>query len=578
MSRPTSIRSASRTEARAASCSSCRRRRGAMACVRSSIPRRTSAAASATSAICSACSTTTSRARSGFGDDDVREARPYGLLRPAVRPGDVVRRQPQREAEGRLHGEGRRSARGGRVAGHALSRNQLAYNPGGMPENRPAVAPPFDQGVFLLHYNRGREAFQEGRYAEARRELEQAQRMRPDDSDVLNLLGLVYFKTNAFPEAEVIYRRLVRENANVFILHSNLGLILFKQGKLDEAEQYLLRAVELRPNYAKSHLYLGLLYRQRKKFGLALEHLRFAGADKVVREVETEMQHMASTQTKPSPAIRDMPPPSPKPSQAGVTTQKIIPVDPRLLTQPGKVRKPETNPQTAAVPAPPVDLAAVTAARKLQEAVDETQHAEEKRLDLERKIEGASKTFALHENGFLEINFARSATVKRGTVSSYSGNLKFLAESGLVGTTAQTMVKAVGQGKIFLYEKGRKTFLLDLNEEFIYVEGSNPPAAKATVASRVEPIYDSAYQRKIDTVKIFGKGSLAISTSIEPLTLRVTKEYPLSISSNALVAWTGNLIAAVMDDQSLDNVMIASGDRAGFKIRFEGDGVVVSEQ
>ena len=92
------------------------------------------------------------------------------------------------------------------------------------------MAPPFDQGVFLLHYNRGREAFQEGRYGEARRELEAAQRLRPDDADVLNLLGLVYFKTNAFPEAEVIYRRLIGENPNVFILHSNLGLILFKQG------------------------------------------------------------------------------------------------------------------------------------------------------------------------------------------------------------------------------------------------------------------------------------------------------------------------------------------------------------
>jgi len=78
-------------------------------------------------------------------------------------------------------------------------------------------------------------------------------------------------------------------------------------------------------------------------------------------------------------------------------------------------------------------------------------------------------------------------------------------------------------------------------------------------------------------VKIFGKGSLAISTSIEPLTLRVTKEYPLSISSRALVAWTGNLIPTVVDDKSLENVMI-SGDSAGFKIRFEGDGVVVSEQ
>src|SRR5437763_8953502 len=108
-----------------------------------------------------------------------------------------------------------------------------------MPEREPVLTAPFDQGVFLLHYNRGREAFQEGRYAEARRELESAQRLRPDDSDVLNLLGLVYFKTNAFPEAVVIYRRLSSENPNVFILHSNLGLILFHQSKLDEAEHDL---------------------------------------------------------------------------------------------------------------------------------------------------------------------------------------------------------------------------------------------------------------------------------------------------------------------------------------------------
>jgi uncharacterized protein (AIM24 family) len=460
-----------------------------------------------------------------------------------------------------------------------------------MPERDPAVAPPFDQGVFLLHYNRGREAFQEGRYAEARRELESAQRLRPDDADVLNLLGLVYFKTNAFPEAEVIYRRLIGENPNVFILHSNLGLILFKQGKLEEAEQFLLRAVDLRPNYAKSHLYLGLLYRQKKKYGLALEHLKFAGADKLVREVELEMRPPA-----PPPA----PPPPPAPAEPvktepfpKITTQKIRAMQAEDVqraamesrTQPGSVPTPVPPPAPQpsapppAAPAPvPQPEPAITAARKLQDAVDEPQHVEAKKIDVARKIEGASKTFTLHENGFLEINFARSVHVKRGTVSSYSGNLKFVAESGLLGTTAQTLVKAVGQGKIFVYEKGRKTFLLDLNDEFIYVEGGNLLALEDSLTYRVEPIYDASYQRKIDTVKIFGKGSLAISTSIEPLTLRVTREYPLSISSNALVAWTGNLIPTVVDDKSLETVMIESGDAGGFKIRFEGDGVVVSEQ
>ncbi len=397
-----------------------------------------------------------------------------------------------------------------------------------MSDRDPAVplASRFDHGVFLLHYNRGREAFQEGRFAEARRELENAQRLRPDHADVLNLLGLVYFKANSFPEAEFIYRRLAKDNPDVFIIHANLGLILYKQGKLDEAEQFLRRAVELRPNYAKSHLYLGLVYRQRRRYQLALDHLRFAGAERMIREVEAEMR------------------PQPEPSAA--TTQKVPAIG--ATTQPG----------TAQAPA--------AAATKLQDAMDQT------------LAEGASKTFALHENGFLEINFARSAYVKKGTVSSYSGNLKFQAESGLLGTTAQTLVKAQGQGKIFVFEKGRKTFLVDLNQEFIYVEGSNLLALEDTLTYRVEPIYDSSYQRKIDTMKIFGKGALAISTSIEPLTLRVTRDYPLSIASAALVAWTGNLIPTVVDDQAMESVMIESAGDGGFQIRFEGDGVVISEQ
>ena len=435
-----------------------------------------------------------------------------------------------------------------------------------MPE-RDQAAPlqaPFDQGVFLLHYNRGREAFQEARYAEARGELESAQKLRPDDSEVLNLLGLVYFKSNAYPEAEVIYRRLVKENPNVFILHSNLGLSLFKQGKMEDAEQYLLRSVELRPNYAKSHLYLGLLYRQRRKYSLAVDHLKFAAADKLVKDVENEMKMVVQGSTQPQPEKK-------------FTTAKIPALKPKpaedARTQPGV----SAAPPPVAVKTEPGVPSAHTAARKLQEAVDETPTAEEKKIDLAHRIEGASRTFALHENGFLEINFARSVHVKRGTVSSYSGNLKFVAESGLLGTTAQTMVKAVGQGKIFVYEKGRKTFLLDLSEEFIYVEGSNLLALEDTLTYRVESIYDAPYQRKVDTLKIFGKGSLAISTSIEPLTLRVTREYPLLISSNALVAWTGNLIPTVVDDESIHDVMISTEDKVGFKIRFEGDGVVVSE-
>ena len=198
--------------------------------------------------------------------------------------------------------------------------------------------------------------------------------MRPDDSDVLNLLGLVYFKTNAFPEAEVIYRRLASENPNVFILHSNLGLILFKQTKLEEAEQFLLRAVELRPNYAKSHLYLGLLYRQKKKYGIALEHLRFAGADKVVREVEAEMRPQrcacaTTTSTSCSKAGRRA-----NDAKRCRRSRRFRPTK-RFVAQRWRTPRSRGTSRHRRRRAR-AESAAHTAARKLQDAVDETQHIE----------------------------------------------------------------------------------------------------------------------------------------------------------------------------------------------------------
>ena len=110
------------------------------------------------------------------------------------------------------------------------------------PQDSPA---PFDQGLFLVHLNRGKELFDKRHFSEAAEELEEARRMRPSDENVLNLLGLVYFKNERYREADKIYTQLIEVNPDSDTLHFNQALVCFKLGHLDRAEAAFLRALEL---------------------------------------------------------------------------------------------------------------------------------------------------------------------------------------------------------------------------------------------------------------------------------------------------------------------------------------------
>jgi len=116
---------------------------------------------------------------------------------------------------------------------------------------------PFDQGLFLTHFNKGRDLYDAQKYEPAERELEEAYLLRPRDQRVLNLLGLVYFRQDKLEKAEEVYRKLVAESPDANILHYNLGLIYFKLNRLEDAESAFLKALELSKGNSKINFYLG---------------------------------------------------------------------------------------------------------------------------------------------------------------------------------------------------------------------------------------------------------------------------------------------------------------------------------
>jgi len=148
---------------------------------------------------------------------------------------------------------------------------------------------PFDQGLFLVHLNRGREHFEARNFTDAAEELEEARRLRPSDDTVLNLLGLAYFKQEKFREADTVYRKLLELNPDSSTLFFNLGLVCFKLADLDRAEATFLRSLELKPDNQKTHFYLGNIYEKKKQYYNAIFQYRKAGANIMVKRVQEKI-------------------------------------------------------------------------------------------------------------------------------------------------------------------------------------------------------------------------------------------------------------------------------------------------
>lgn len=392
---------------------------------------------------------------------------------------------------------------------------------------------PVDQGLFLLHLNRARREVREGRFEGAWSELEQARTLRPSDEDVLNLVSILEFKRGRYDEAAIAARALLDENPSSEVLRSNLGLILFKSGRLADAEKELRAAIELAPGHLRSHLYLGLLYQTRGKLGLALEHLRVAGARRRVTEIEEALRRPGREGASRAASLSDTAP-----------TLRSAPAEPLPADKPVfEPAFPEASEASAAIAV----------------ATPETR-----------------PLFKIRPEGGLEVASRGTVFVRKGCVAWYSGKIRFAPEPAFTGTSLERILRATGLGTLLVNDAGRRAYRRDLTGQTLHVEGSRLLALDHGLTFRIDAIHDFRRSRRVDILKVQGKGSVVFSVGGPVLAHEVSAQFPLSISSRDLVAWSGELVASVLDDEFLEEVMqpdVASPP----KIRFEGEGVVLTE-
>ncbi|MEO4054809.1 AIM24 family protein [Solibacillus sp. CAU 1738] len=195
--------------------------------------------------------------------------------------------------------------------------------------------------------------------------------------------------------------------------------------------------------------------------------------------------------------------------------------------------------------------------------------------------------FELETPRLLEVNLNGLVWAKAGSMISYNGRIKFeregvlehgigaLFKKALTGE-GSALMKANGQGKLYLADSGKKIIILHLQNEAIYVNGNDLLAFEPSIKHNIKLMrkVSSMVAGGLFNVRCEGTGMIAITAHYEPLTLRVTPGKPIITDPNATVAWSGNLQPEFQTDISL-KTFIGRGSGESIQMRFEGDGFVI---
>jgi len=431
---------------------------------------------------------------------------------------------------------------------------------------------PFDQGLFLTHFNKGKSFYDERRFEEAERELEEAYLLRPRDQRVLNLLGLVYFRQDKLEKAEEVYRKLTADSPDAHTLFYNLGLIYFKLNRLEEAESAFVKALELTRDNPKINFYLGSIYERLHRYQDAIYQYRQAGANLMVRRVEDKIaaaspgrsrsllasSHSATDDTAEFNA-RDVREALRRRAEESLSSpgRPLQPVSDGLLAE-GAPRPVRTD--TARFKLPPG-----TAAAAPVPPAGESPTA--------RTLPPAPRPpFRALENNLMEVEFSGKVFIKQGTIYSYGGNLTFWVKDKRPGRSPALVIIS-GTGKIILTDKDREITFMQVENELIHVEPSHLLACEEQLSPRYVAVGDGG----LEFLALEGRGMVALSVTGKPLPLAVRPDLPVSVPSTSIITWSGDLTPQLVEDRSLYEVMLP-GAVPGSVLRLEGTGRLLVEQ
>jgi uncharacterized protein (AIM24 family) len=216
-----------------------------------------------------------------------------------------------------------------------------------------------------------------------------------------------------------------------------------------------------------------------------------------------------------------------------------------------------------------------------------TRYSLEEFLNSTRQDESANDYFQLESDRMLEVNLNGDVWCKAGSMVAYVGGIKFEREGMLdrglgnllkkaVSGEGTPLMKASGQGRLYLADSGKTVRILRLENQAVFVNGNDLLAFEPTIT------WDVRMMRKLAAVAsgglfnilMQGTGLLAVTSHFEPLTLLVKPGQPVRTDPNATILWSGNLQPEFRTDVSL-KTFFGRGSGESIQMEFNGEGFVV---
>lgn len=140
------------------------------------------------------------------------------------------------------------------------------------------------------YFKKGKELLDSGNIELAVKYLDRAYANDPDNEKLLNMLGLVYFKSGRLENAYQIYRKLINKNPDNPTLRLNMGVLLYKKKEYSIALEELTIAEKLEPNNTKISDYKGMCLEQEKEYEKALAEYEKSGNTKFIERAKEKLR------------------------------------------------------------------------------------------------------------------------------------------------------------------------------------------------------------------------------------------------------------------------------------------------